>query len=410
MLLKEILKIAFNAIRVNKLRSALTLLGVVVGVFSIIGVMTAVRVLQNTIESGLSELGSNTFQIQKFPAMFVGGHRAWEKYRNRKDIDIVQSQYVVDHMTTARYAAIEANTWGITIQTLTGLKTNPNVGILGEVPDGIPTNNWTIQDGRSLTDNDQQYGSSVAILGQDVVKKLFPKGGAVGSEVKISGERYTVIGTFELKGSALGGNSDNFVVIPLSKFLNAFGKQRSLHIMIKSKTPELYEQSMEEARMALRTVRKVDPGKEDDFEIFSNDSLISTFNDFTMYVKMGVGFISFISLLAAGVGIMNIMLVSVTERTKEIGLRKSVGARKSNILSQFITEAIVLCQIGGVVGIGLGILGGNLAAVAFSIPPVIPIDWALIGFALCAFIGLVFGVYPAWKAANLDPIEALRYE
>lgn len=208
----------------------------------------------------------------------------------------------------------------------------------------------------------------------------------------------------------MGGSSDNFVAIPLSTFLNKFGKLRSLNIMIKAKGPEVYDQCMEEARLALRIARKVPPGVEDDFEIFSNDSLISTFNDFTKYVKLGVAFISFISLLAAGVGIMNIMLVSVTERTKEIGLRKSVGARKSNILTQFITEAVVLCQMGGVVGIGLGIVGGNLAAVAFSLPAVFPVDWALIGFALCAFIGIVFGVYPAWKAANLDPIEALRYE
>ncbi len=281
---------------------------------------------------------------------------------------------------------------------------------MGEVPDGIPANNWTIQDGRSFTENEQRYGSNVVILGPDVVKKVFPRGGAVGSEVKIQGDRYNVIGVFEANGAALGGNNDNFVAIPLSTFLNKFGKMRSLHIMIKSKTPDLYDQCVEEARMALRTVRKVAPGAEDDFEIFSNDSLISTFNDFTKYVKMGVGFISFISLLAAGVGIMNIMLVSVTERTKEIGLRKSVGARKSNILSQFVTEAVVLCQMGGIVGIGLGILGGNLAAIAFKLPAVFPVDWAFIGFALCAFIGVVFGVYPAWKAANLDPIEALRYE
>jgi putative ABC transport system permease protein len=180
--------------------------------------------------------------------------------------------------------------------------------------------------------------------------------------------------------------------------------------MVKAKGPEVYDDCLEEARMILRTLRKVPPGAEDDFSIFSNNSLIGTFNEFTQYVKLGVGFISFISLLAAGVGIMNIMLVSVTERTKEIGLRKSVGARKSNILSQFMTEAIVLCQIGGIVGIGLGILGGNLAALAFSVPPVFPVDWALIGFALCGFIGIVFGVYPAWKAASLDPIEALRYE
>ena len=410
MLIGEIIRIALNAIRMNKLRSALTLLGVVVGVFSIIGVMTAVQVLQNSIESGLSELGSNTFQIQKFPAMFVGGHAAWEKFRHRKDITFDQAQYVVSKLTTAQYAAIEASSWGQTIQSLSGLKTNPNVAVMGEVPDGIPTNNWTIKEGRSMIDNEQTYSSNVAIIGQDVVKKVFPRGSAVGQDIKIGNGRYTVIGVFDVKGSAMGGNNDNFVVIPLSKFLNEFGKQRSLNIMIKAKSPDVYDQTMEDARMALRTARKVDPGKEDDFEIFSNESLISTFNDFTKYVKMGVGFISFISLLAAGVGIMNIMLVSVTERTKEIGLRKSVGARKANILSQFITEAIVLCQIGGLVGIGLGILGGNLAAIAFSLPAVFPVDWALIGFALCAFIGVVFGVYPAWKAANLDPIEALRYE
>ena len=410
MLIGEIIKIALNAIRMNKLRSALTLLGVVVGVFSIIGVMTAVQVLQNSIESGLSDLGSNTFQIQKFPRIFVGGHRAWEKYRLRKDITLDQAEFMISKLTLAQYAASEAWTGGQTIQTLSGLKTNPNVPVAGEVPDGIPTNNWTIKEGRSMTDNEETYGSNVVILGPEIVKKLFPRGGALGQDVKIGNDRYTVIGVFEEKGSAMGGNSDNFVVIPLSKFLNEFGKQRSLNIMIKAKSPEVYDQCMEEARMALRVVRKVDPGKEDDFEIFSNESLISTFNDFTKYVKMGVGFISFISLLAAGVGIMNIMLVSVTERTKEIGLRKSVGARKGNILSQFITEAVVLCQIGGLVGIGLGILGGNLAAIAFSLPAVFPLDWALIGFALCAFIGVVFGVYPAWKAANLDPIEALRYE
>ena len=410
MLIKEIIVIALNAIRMNKLRSALTLLGVVVGVFSIIGVMTAVQVLQSSIENGLSGLGTNTFQIQKFPALFVGGHDQWEKYRRRKDITLAQGEFVRDHLTLAKYAAIEGGTWGFSIQTLSGEKTNPNVSIEGEVPDGIPANNWSIRDGRNFTDNDQQYAGSVAILGPDVEKKIFPRGGAIGSEIKIQGERYTVIGVFEPKGGSLGGNADNFVAIPLNTFLNHFGKIRSLDIMIRAKSADVYDECVEEARMALRTVRKVEPGKDDDFEIFSNDSLISTFNDFTKYVKMGIGFISFISLLAAGVGIMNIMLVSVTERTKEIGLRKSVGARKGNILSQFITEAIVLCQMGGVVGIVLGVLGGNLAAVAFSMPAVFPVDWAIYGFLLCAFIGVVFGVYPAWKAANLDPIEALRYE
>ena len=312
-------------------------------------------------------------------------------------------------MALAQYVALESWKGGQTIQYGT-LKTNPSVDIGGEEPEGIPTNNWTVKEGRSLTDDDMRYSTRVAILGEEVVKKLFPRGGAVGNEIRICDERYLIIGTFDPKGSSLGGNSDNRVIIPLSTFLNEYGKLRSIHIMIKAKSAEVYDDCVEEARMLLRTVRNVSPGEEDDFTIFSNDSLIETFNEFTMYVKMGVGFISFVSLLAAGIGIMNIMLVSVTERTREIGIRKAIGARRSNILAQFITEAVVLCEIGGIIGILLGILGGNITALAFSFPPVFPVKWALIGFAITTFVGVVFGVYPAWKASNLDPIESLRYE
>ena len=403
----EIVSISFNAIRAHKLRSTLTLLGVVVGVFSIIGVMTALAVLQNSIESGLSNLGAHTFQIQRMPVM--ASRREWLKALKWKEIDIEQAERFKDRITLAQYVGIEGWDFGKVIEA-GSKKTNPNVSLAGENPEGLPTNNWTVTDGRALNDDDLRHSTRVAILGDGVVKKIFPTGGAVGSEVKVGNARYAVIGVFEPKGASLGGSSDNFVVIPLSTWMQEYGKHRDLHIMVKAKGPEVYDDCLEEARMILRTLRKVPPGAEDDFSIFSNNSLIGTFNEFTQYVKLGVGFISFISLLAAGVGIMNIMLVSVTERTKEIGLRKSVGARKSNILSQFMTEAVVLCQIGGVVGIGLGILGGNLAALALSIPPVFPADWALIGFLLCAFIGVVFGVYPAWKAASLDPIEALRYE
>lgn len=403
----EIIQIALTAIRSNKLRSTLTLIGIVVGVFSIIGVMTAVQVLQNSIESGLSNLGSHTFQIQRMPVM--SSRQKWLKARKWKEIKYPQATLVKERMTLAQYVAIEGWQGGKVIQ-FGSLKTNPNVSVAGEEPEGIPTNNWTIADGRNMTDDDIRHATHVAVLGDEVVKKLFPLGGAVGSEVKVDNERYRVIGTFEPKGGSLGGDSDNRVVIPLTTLLTEYGKDRDLHIMIKSKDAESYEDCMEEARSILRTIRKVAPGEEDDFTIFSNDSLIETFNSFTMYVKMGIGFISFISLIAAGVGIMNIMLVSVTERTREIGIRKAIGAKKSNILGQFLTEAIVLCQMGGIVGIILGVVSGNLAAIAFEIPPVVPWDWAFIGFALCAFIGVVFGVYPAWKAANLDPIEALRYE
>lgn len=409
MLLSEIIRIALNAIRANKLRSVLTLLGIVVGVFSIIGVMTAVRVLQNSIEGGLSNLGSSTFQIQKFPVM--ASRREWMKARQRKDLLYDQGLKLKERMTLAQYVALEAWDQGNVIQ-YSGAKTNPNVSVAGEEPEGLPTNNWIIKEGRGLNDNDLRYAANVAILAPDVVKKIFPRGDldAIGKEIRIGANRYRVIGTFEPKGASFGGDSDNFVVIPLTAFFESFGRYRDMHIMIKAKDATVYDDCLEEARFNLRTIRGVAPAEPDDFSVFSNDTLISTFNEFTFYVKLGIGFISFISLVAAGVGIMNIMLVSVTERTKEIGIRKAIGAQKRNILSQFITEAIVLCQVGGLVGILLGVLGGNFVALLMGVPPTIPWDWAFIGFALCAFIGVVFGVYPAWKAANLDPIDALRYE
>jgi putative ABC transport system permease protein len=170
------------------------------------------------------------------------------------------------------------------------------------------------------------------------------------------------------------------------------------------------EDAIEQSRMILRAARHVPPGEEDDFGYFSNDSIIKQFNDFTFYFRLGVLVISSIALLAAGVGIMNIMLVSVTERTREIGVRKAVGAEKKDILAQFVIEAIILCEIGGLIGVGLGILGGNIVGIVFSLPTVIPWDWAAIGIGVCSLVGLIFGVYPAWKASTLDPIESLRYE
>jgi len=403
----EIISIALFAIRSNKLRSVLTLLGVVVGVFSIIAVMTAVQVLQSSIESGLSGLGSNTFQIQRMPQF--ANREQWHAAMLRKLITFEEAQRFIQRIQLAQYIGVEGTRGGVIVQA-GGLKTNPNIGMFGENLEGLYTNNWSIGEGRPFNQGDMETAQKKIILGAEVAKKVFPDGRAIGSFVRIGSFRYQVIGLFEPQGASLGGNNDNFVVIPLTTFLEQYGRKRDLHIMEKSKTPELYNDALDEARYVLRTIRNVDPGKEDDFEIFSNDSLISTFNDFTYYIKLGVGFISFIALLAAGVGIMNIMLVSVTERTREIGIRKAVGARKGSILSQFVAEAIVLCQIGGIVGIGLGILAGNLVAVAFNIPAVFPVNWALIGFFLCSFIGVAFGVYPAWKAANLDPIDSLRYE
>ncbi|MCX7983658.1 MAG: ABC transporter permease [Bacteroidetes bacterium] len=403
----EIITFAIQSLHANKLRSALTLLGIVVGVFSIIAVMTAVRVLQNSIESGLSVLGTHTFQIQKFPVM--ASHTEWRKAQKRKDITYEQALQLKEKMTLAEFVAIEV--WGgPRVVQYGGLKTNPNVTIAGEEPEGLLANNWTIAEGRGFSSNDLTYTAPVAILGADVAKKIFPRGGAIGAEVRVGNDKYEVIGVFEPLGSVLGGSQDNFVAIPITTFLEKYGKNRSVNIMIKAKSAAVYDDCIEEARNTLRTLRKVPPAEKDDFEIFSNESVIRTFNELTKYVKLGVSVISFIALIAAGVGIMNIMLVSVTERTKEIGIRKAVGATKRNILAQFVFEAIVICELGGIIGIVLGIIGGNIAAVVFSMPGVFPIDWAIIGVLITSLVGIIFGVYPAWKAANLDPIDALRYE
>lgn len=407
--IKESFVMAISAIRVNKLRSVLTLLGIAVGVFSIIAVMTAMGVLQSSIEEQMSQLGSHTFQVQRFPAFQMGGgDRA--KYRNRKKILIDQGEAVKQQTTLAASVGLEAWESGKAIKSLRGETTNPNVSIVGEDVEGFITNNWVIGDGRLFTEDELARSRKVAIVGQEVVNKLFSKIKPLGEEIRIDGHVFTIIGVIEAKGGQLGGNQDNFIAIPLTTFFNIYGKERDTHIMVQAGSAEVYEDCIEQVRGILRTARNVPPGEEDDFYIFSNDSLIEQFNDITYYIRLGIMLISMIAIIAAGVGIMNIMLVSVTERTREIGIRKAVGARKKNILAQFIMEAIILSEVGGIIGIILGILGGNIAAMLMSVSPVIPLDWTLIGLGVCSLVGLVFGVYPAWKAANLDPIDALRYE
>jgi putative ABC transport system permease protein len=333
------------------------------------------------------------------------------RLRNRKDITYEQALLVRERTTLAEAIGIESWQFG-KIAFWNGNKTNPNIQIAGENPDGLITNDFVVAAGRGLNTQDIDLGRKVVILGIGLRDKLFPPNiDPLGQQIRIDGVIYNIIGVFEKKGSMFENDPDNFCVVPITAFFGVYGKTvRSINIMVKARNQEVYNDCLEQTRAILRVARQVPPGEPDDFEYFSNDAIIEQFNDITFGFRMGVLVISSIALLAAGIGIMNIMLVSVTERTREIGVRKAIGARKTNILSQFVMEAIVLSEIGGLVGIVLGIVAGNSVAIWLDMPVVIPYDWAIIGFAVCSIIGIVFGVYPAWKASNLDPIDSLRYE
>jgi putative ABC transport system permease protein len=407
---REAFGMALSSIGAHKLRSSLTLLGVLVGVFSIVVVMTALRVLQSNIESKLNVLGANSFSIQRFPAVHVDDNPgAMERYFRRKEFRYSMARAVEHRADLARSVGVTCYLFSGEVSSKWG-KTNPGIPLIGIVPGTFETRNWVVAEGRSLTETDVDSGRDVCVLGFSIAKKVFPHGSPLGERVKVGGVGYQVVGVTEEKGRLFGQDQDSFVLVPITTGLNRYGRERSLSIQVQAWSQAAYDDTLEQVRGILRTVRKVEPGAEDDFEIASNDSIIRQFRSLTLAVRAGAGVISSIALIAAGIGIMNIMLVSVTERTREIGIRRAIGAKKRHVMTQFILEAVALCQIGGVFGVVLGVIAGNLAAVFFEFPAVIPWDWVFIGMAVCSMVGLIFGTYPAWKAANLDPIESLRYE
>ncbi len=409
--LKESFFSALSSIRSNKLRASLTLLGIVIGVFSIIGVMTLLNALQKGIDSGLSQLGTGTFQIQKYPAMFVGGPGRWRKFEKRKSITIEQGLRLREIATLPKFIGLED--WSGAKQVkFEKNQTNPNIQLVGATDVFLESNNRTMSDGRFLTEQEGLSTRHICVVGMEVVDKIFPHTSPLGKEVIIDGNKFEVIGVITAKGESLGQSQDNMVCIPLYTMDKIYGsrKDRSINITITATSKSTYDETQEQVIGLMRQIRKVPPGEDNDFEIFSNESLIKEANAFTAYFKYGAGVISFISLIAAGIGIMNIMLVTVTERTKEIGIRMAIGAKRFNILSQFLIEAIILCELGGVFGIIIGIGAGNLLGAMLSSPVALPYDWMVIGLVVCSVIGILFGTYPAYKAAKLNPIDALRYE
>ena len=407
-ILRESVRMTFDAIRQNKLRSTLTLLGISVGIFSVISVMTAIKTLESSIESGVNVFGTNTFLITKDPAIQFGRN---EKYRNRKNIDLDQYLKLKERAKLPILVSGGDDTDNVRLVTYKDKKTKQTPRIAGGDPGTLRTVNTYIADGRNLTDEDVHLSRSVCIIGADVVDALFPFEDPLGKAIQLQGINFTVVGITERQGQSFGQSQDNYVFLPITTFLQRFrGTSYSLGITVESESAEVYCETLDEVIGILRTIRKVSPGEENDFEITTNEELMETFGSFTGSIKIFAFSVSVIALIVAGIGIMNIMLVSVTERIKEIGIRKAIGATKGHILIQFLTEAVFLCQVGGIIGVVFGIAAGNLISFVAKVPAVIPIDWAIYGVVSCSLIGIGFGSYPAWRAANLDPVESMRFE
>lgn len=402
----ESFSMAITAIMTNKMRSSLTLLGIVIGVMTIIAMQSLLTGLRNSVHQQLNRLGSNVFQVQKMPAV---GHYDRDQFRNRKDLTIEHANAVRRLVPTADKVGAEVWNFGREIR-FEDKKTNPNIVVAGGTAEFLENNGYNIAVGRFVTDQDVDFNRRVVVLGQEPANILFPYQEPVGKDVKIEGERFRVIGVLEEIGSFLGSSRDNRIVIPITRFELLYGSERSINITVKAKSDELVQTCIDQTIGVLRAVRNVPPGEENDFEIWTNDQMMDFFDEMTGVVQIVATAIAAIALVVAGVGIMNIMLVSVTERTREIGIRKSIGAKRSDILWQFLIEAIVLSEIGGIIGILIGVGIGKLVEVLAPVPTSVPVVWVILGVVICSGIGLVFGVLPATKAAKLDPIEALRYE
>jgi len=407
--MSETARIAFIAIRTNKLRSGLTMLGVAIGVFSVIGVMTALSVIATSIEHGLAFLGSNLFQFAKYPSINTGGDPS-VKFANRRNITYAEAlEY--KRLMEGQAGAIcfkvfdggkPASFDRVKLQGLTLAGTNENFLI---------ANSYTLGYGRNLSPEDVELARNVVVVGTRIEKKLFPNQTPVGKTIKINEKPYVIIGVLAEKGSTFGQTQDDILLIPITRFFADFGwMNRTINIATQATSQATYNATLDKAIGAMRAARGLKLGQENDFAVYSNDTMLSAFAQIADTIRIGAFVVSAIALLAAGIGIMNIMLVSVTERTREIGLRKAVGAKKNDIVRQFLLEAIVLSEVGGLVGILVGVIGGNGVAIWLDVSMVFPWGWAITGLVVCSMIGTGFGWYPAWKAARLDPIEALRYE
>lgn len=409
MSLLEKIRLAVGAIQGNKLRAFLTIVIIAFGIMALVGILTATDSIRSSLTSSFSSMGANTFTIDANES--GGGMFGGRRQRDNPPISYNQALQFQERYDFDATISISTMVSGMATIKHQSEETNPNVQVYGVDQQYMETAGYSIAKGRNFTDTEIARGSHTILLGHDVKQRLFKNRDAGGNYVNIGNIRYRVVGTLQSKGTSFSGAGDNLVMIPLNSARSYFTNSGSRFILsIKVDDPAMLQGAIGEAKATMRNVRKVKVGAPDNFVINQSEGTSNDLIELLDQVGYFAALIGFITLFGAAIALMNIMLVSVTERTREIGITKALGAKRNTIMTQFLTEAIVICQLGGLIGIVMGILAGNGVSMILGSSFIIPWFWIIMGVVICLIVGVVAGVYPALKASRLDPIEALRYE
>jgi putative ABC transport system permease protein len=410
--IKENIAEGLRSIKGNLLRTILTALIISLGITSLVGILTAIDGIQSSVDNSFSGLGANSFDIRNRPANQI--RREGQKEKRFKNIDYRQASRYKTLFAPKGKVSLKTNVSNNAIAKYLSKKTNPNTRLIGIDDNFIELKGYKVGGGRNFSTNEFTNAVNVCLLGVDVIDQLFEKKNPINQEILVNGIRLKVIGILAKKGNMMGGGDDRVVMVPLETGRKmAVGRNLTFDITTSSTKVENLDNFMEEARGVMRKVRMDPITSEDSFSLDRSDSIAKSFESITSSLQLGGFVIGFITLLGASIALMNIMMVSVSERTREIGIRKSLGATPFRILQQFLIEAIVICLIGGIGGIILAIPIGNLIAQGISSGAasfIIPWLWMTVGIIICVLVGLFSGIYPAFKASKLDPVDALRYE